>query len=415
VGLVLIVLAMSLAAGGKQQPSYSEPVAGTAVTLSRMLSCVPDSKKAAVRIGTVPARTSGYSVDRRPGRIVFSPDAAASGYASQWVSASGWRAARGCPSPADDWWFVGAGAGISHRSVLTLDNPRANDANVTIAVYGPRGQVEAPGLGGLLVPAGKSLRLDLETIAPSLGDLTVHISAIRGLVAASMWERWALSPLSKPVSSWVPAASTPAQDVQVIGVPRKLSHGTLLVTNPNATTAVVHIKVVSAAATFTPTAHQSVTVPPATTAAVPIDDVLKTGLGSIELESSRPITAGLRSIRGNAEAYATPATRIGTQTTAGLPGGVGANLILTAPTSSRVFVLAIDKGGRTILDKPVVLAGGRIVTLRLPSTATAVRVSEDRHGTASGALILDRSGIAIIALVPTANAARVPAVVARPY
>ena len=414
--LVAIVVAMSIAAQGSQAPKDVEPSVGTAITLSRTLSCVRDAGKSSMRIGTVPAGSTGYSEPSgQPGRVTFEPTAAASGYAAQWATAKGWLAARSCPSPADDWWFVGAGAGISHRSVLTLDNPRSNDANVTIVVYGPQGQVEAPGLSGLLVPAGQSLRLDLESIAPSLGDLTVHVSAIRGLVAASMWEKWAASPVAKPVSSWVPAAAAPSSQQELIGVPAKLSHGTLLVANPSSASAVVRLKVVNGSATFAPSSQQTVTVPPQSTSAVGIDGLLKVGVGAIQLSSSSPITAGLRSIRGGLEAYGAQAPRLGAQSTLGLPSGGGATLVLTAQAVAHIEVMVVDARGKVVLTKTVDVAANTTATLALPSTAAALRLVGDRHDTTSGAVIIDRNGIAVLGLVPTATAANVPAVVAQPY
>lgn len=414
--LVVIVVGLSLAASGQQAPKDVEPAAGTEITLSRTLSCVKDAGASSARIGTVPAGSAGYTVPAgQTGRVVFSPQAAAAGYASQWVSSKGWLAARACPAPADDWWFVGAGSGISHRSVLTLDNPRANDANVTIAVYGPNGQVEAPGLSGLLVPAGQSLRLDLESVAPALGDLTVHVSAIRGLVAASMWEKWAESPVVKPVSSWVPAAMVPAEDVQLIGVPKNLDHATLLLANPGTATTSVKLKVVNAIATFAPTTHQQLTIPPQTTLSVPIDDLIKRGVAAIQLSGSSPITAALRSVRGNVEAYAAPALRIGAQSSLGLPTKVPANVVLTAPTSTSVQVMAVDSRGNVVLTKVVAIPANTTTMLALPSTATAIRLVGDRRSAASGAVIVDRSGMAVLGLEPTATAANVPAVVAQPY
>lgn len=413
VALVAIVVAMSLATNGKQAPRSTEPSSGSAITLSRTLSCVQDAGKSSSRIGTVPAGSTGYS--ESSGRVVFEPGAAASGYATQWATGKGWLAARSCPEPADDWWFVGAGAGISHRSVLTLDNPRSNDANVTIAVYGPHGQVEAPGLSGLLVPAGQSLRLDLEAVAPSLGDLTVHISAIRGLVAASMWEQWAASPVLKPVPSWVPPAMAPASQLELIGLPNKLNHGTLLVTNPATTSTVVRLRVVTGAATFAPASHQVLTIPPQTSYTVGIDDLLKVGVGAIQLSSSSPVTAGLRSVRGNLEAYAAPAQRIGAQSTLGLPGDIPTALALTATTTTSVGLTAIDAHGTVILSRTVTMPANTTVTVALPSTATALRVTGDRRSITSGAVILDKTGLAVLGLVPTANAAKVPAVVAQPY
>ena len=416
VALVAVVAAMSLAANGRQAPKDTESGVGTEITLSRTLSCVRDVSPSSTRIGTVPAGSAGYNVPSgQSGRVVFDATAASSGYAAQWATGRGWFAARACPSPADDWWFVGAGAGITHRSILTLDNPRTNDANVTIVVYGPQGQVEAPGLSGLLVPAGQSLRLDLESIAPSLGDLTVHISAIRGLVAASMWEKWAASPIVKPVSSWVPPAAAPTSQLQLIGIPDKLNHGTLLITNPSATVTVVKLKVVSGTATFAPARHQVITIPPLSTYAVGIDDLLKVGVGAIQLSSSSPVTAGLRSVRGNVEAYAAPAERLGAQSTVGLPGNVPATLVLTATSTTTMNVMAVDAHGKVVLSKTMSIPANTTATLALPTTAAALRLVGDRRTAASGAVILDKNGMAILGLIPTANAAKVPAVIAQPY
>lgn len=419
VALVVTVVVASVLAAGKQQPRAVEVNSSTAVTLSRTLSCVRDtspSSVSSVRIGTVPAGPSGGNVTAtQAGRVVFAPQAAASGYGVQWASSKTWFAARSCPSPADDWWFVGAGAGISHRSILTLDNPRSNDANVTVAVYGPKGQVDAPGLSGLRVPAGQSLRIDLETVAPALGDLSVHVSAIRGLVAASMWEQWAQSALAKSVWSWVPSAPLPAHQVALIGVPGKLSHATLFVTNRSSSSAVVNLKVVSGAATFTPTKHPTFTVPPDSTSAIALDDLLKVGIGGLELSSSAPITAGLRSVRGNVESYAAPAERIGAQSTVGLPGAASATLTLASPTASSVTVTAIDARGTVVLQKALALPASRTVSLALPKTAAALSLTSDRRSAIVGAVILDNGHIAVLGLVPTANAARVPAVIARPY
>lgn len=418
IAVVAVVVTASLLAGGKQAPRAVEVTSGTAVTLSRTLSCIPDTRPSAtssVRIGTVPAAAGGNLTSTKAGRVVFAPQAAANGYGLQWAVSKTWFAARPCPSPGDDWWFVGAGAGISHRSILTLDNPRSNDANVTIEVYGPHGQVDAPGLSGLLVPAGQSVRIDLETVAPALGDLSVHISAVRGLVAASVWEQWAQSALSKSVWSWVPPAPLPADDVSLIGVPGKLSHATLVVTNRSSSSAVVSLKVVSGSATFTPTKHATFTIPPASTTTIALDDLLKVGIGAVELSSSTPITAGLRAVRGNVESYAAAAERVGAESTLGLPGGVPATLTLASPAASSVTVTAIDARGTIVLQKVLALPAGQAVPLALPKTAVALRLISDRRSGTSGAVVLDNGHIAVLGLVPTANAAKVPAVIARPY
>jgi hypothetical protein len=219
----------------------------------------------------------------------------------------------------------------------------------------------------------------------------------------------------KPVSSWVPAAVAPATQVQVIGVPKSLNHGTVLLANPGLTTTTVKLKVVNGIASFAPTTHQQLTIPPQTTLSVGIDDLIKRGVGAIQLSSTNPITAALRSVRGNVEAYAAPALRIGAQSTLGLPTRVPASLVLTASVTSSVQVMAVDSHGKVVLTKAVAIPANTTTSLALPSTATAIRLVGDRRSTASGAVIVDQSGIAVLGLVPTATAANVPAVVAQPY
>lgn len=414
-----LVLGASLIAHGHSVGPAPIAKGVTSVTLSRSLSCVSDAPGAAQRIGTVPAGTTGYSTaSGQPGRVTFQPAVADKGYATQWAAGHGWLAARACPEPADDWWFVGVGAGISHRSYLTLDNPRTSDANVTITVYGPQGQVQAPGLNNLLVPAGQSLRLDLESVAPALGDLAVHVNVVRGLVAASTWETWALSPVTPTVSSWVPPAPALATRVQVVGVPANLTAATLMVTNPNVSSVVVNLRVTTGSATFTPASHPSVTVPPGSTKPVDLTDLLKLGIGAVTVTSpsaASPITAGLRVVRGNTETYATTGLHIGAQSTAGLPDGFPASVLLTSLTAASMDLTAIDSKGAVLLTKNLAVPAAGLMSVSLPPGTAALALVGPADAGVSGSVIIDNGSMALIGLSPTATAAIVPPVVQQPY
>lgn len=416
--VVAVVVAGSLLAHAKV-PSTAEVTGNSAVMLTRTLSCVRDAHGSSARIGTVPPGTAGVTASGS--RVSFAPGVAADGYAVQWASGKShratWIAARSCPSLGDDWWFVGVGSSKQHDTVLTLDNPQPVDATFALTVYGPQGQVVVPGAGSFLVHAGTSQSWDLGTLAPTRdGDIAVRINVTRGLVAASMWETWARTPLYAPTHQWVPAVASPSRRLQLMTVPGAVAPGsTLLVTNPGSSNAVVQVKAVNPDATFAPAKFSVLNVPPGETLSVPFGDLRKVSINSLILTSNIRVSAMLRSVSGSAEAYAVPAQRIGAESTAGLPAGMPATLNLTASTTAEVGVQAVDAHGNVVLTKSVQVLAGKATTVALPKAAAALRLTSDRHSNAMAAISLGGAGIAMIGMAPTANAARVPAVIPQAY
>lgn len=410
--LVLIVVGASLGSWGAQSSGTSPAQSGQTVSLARTVSCLKDTGGASAQIGTVPASTSGFKTTNE--RTRFDHDNAAGGYAVQSAKGKGWFAARACPTPADNWWFTGVGAAVSHRSILTLDNPRSSDATVTISVYGPKGRVNSPGLSGLIVPATKSLRLDVGKIAPAIGDVTLNVTAQRGLVAASMWESWANTPTSPVVNAWVPATSVPQRRVDLVGLPSSAQNARLIIGNPAMLTAIVTLQVNTASGTFSPTRNKTITVPPESTMLVSIDDTLKLKPGSVNLTSTQPVTATLRTVRGAAEAYLAPGVPLGTASVTGIPPAP-ATLVLYARAAASVKIDYQNSAGKPLPSKSLNLAGQRAVSIAVPHGAVALRVSGGGSDVA-GAMVLDSGGMAaVIGMTPTSNESLVPSVQERNY
>ena len=417
--LVLIVLVASLAAQGHDH--RKAPLQGDEATaLSRTLSCVRDVPGSSSRVGTVPQRSSGYSVEGP--RATFPPEAASDGYGTQWSSGkrgnTSWLAARACPALSGDWWFVGAGSSQQHHSVLTLDNPQSVDATFALTIYGPNGRITVPGGNALLVPAGTTRRWHLNRIAATAGgDLTVRVKVTRGLLAASMWDTWSLTPGYAPVHQWIPSSRGPAKRVQLLGMPGRFTPGSsLLITNHDVdVSAVVKVRAINGSATFTPTKHAVVNVPPASTIAVPVGGLRKTAIDSLVLTSTHRITAGLRQARDGAEAYAVPARRLGAKSVVGLPAGVAARLVLTAARTTPVQVTALNAKGATLMSKSVAVPAGKTLKITMPPKAVALSVTSESDSTVTAAVALTRKGIAVLRMVPTANEAKVPVVVPQNY
>ena len=89
-----------------------------------------------------------------------------------------------CAEPTSSAWLVGGGTTVGRTSILHLVNPTAVSAEITLELWGESGQVRAPGMAGITVPAGGRLALPLSGFAPDLASPVVHVEARGGQVAA---------------------------------------------------------------------------------------------------------------------------------------------------------------------------------------------------------------------------------------
>lgn len=422
--VLCVVIVVGAAVFVSMRDATKSTVRGAAdMTLSRTLACVPDAANSSTRVGTVPAATKPVMITN--GRAKFAPAEASSGYGVQWLpgrsGGTAWLAARSCPTVGDDWWFVGVGPSTQHSSVLTLDNPYDVDATATITAYGLEGPINIPGASLFSVPAGSHQSWKLADFAADpanpTADITIHVTVTRGLVAASVWETWAQSITSPTVQQWVPVAPAAAKRIQLMTHPGALGEGsTLYVTNPGVSPTSVKMTGINAETSFAPVKHATFSVAAGSTSAVPIGDLGNVAFSSLVLSADQPITAGLRQVQGGGlEEYAVRAVPIGAQSTVGLPSGMGAALSLVAGTAADVAVLAIDAGGQTVLKKTVSIPAQRAMSLVLPAEAVAVRLNTLAAGEVSAAVALTGPGVAVLALVPTANVAVVPPVVPLPF
>ena len=122
---------------------------------------------------TVRADAVGAELDRRqlpksdadtgggaaaPTTLSISPSAGAliAGAQSQTASdddIAGFAAAA-CAEPTGSSWLVGGSSALGRATVITLANPTDVDAIVALTILGEKGPVSAPGLSGIVVPAG---------------------------------------------------------------------------------------------------------------------------------------------------------------------------------------------------------------------------------------------------------------------
>ncbi|QNO37026.1 hypothetical protein H4J02_11235 [Protaetiibacter sp. SSC-01] len=126
-------------------------------------------------------------------------------------------AATACAEPTSSAWLVGGGTTVGRTSILHLVNPTAVAADVTLELWSESGQVRAPGMAGITVPAGGRLALPLSGFAPDLASPVVHVEARGGQVVA--WLQTSVTRVLDPGGvDLVAAGSAPARELVIPAV-----------------------------------------------------------------------------------------------------------------------------------------------------------------------------------------------------
>ena len=315
-------------------------------------------------------------------------------------------------SPVARWWFVGAGAAsVTHDTVLTVDNPRPGPAVIDIDVYGPAGQVAAPGLHGLTLGPGATRVFDLSRLAPSVGDLAVSVLAQRGLVAVSAADTYSPGAARTRLQEWLPPQSAPSRTVTLSGLPAKPRDARLIVVNPTGVEVIAKLEVLGATGTFTPTTGSALTIGPASVVSVPVTGVFDGKALAIRVSAPRPVTATVRVTGKRDIAFASGVVPIRGSTAFAVPDvPSGSRLVLSSPGSpSTVQVSGFTARGRPVHREPLTVAAGASLAADLPRRVRYVRLVTDRPVLA-GFSVTASSGLAAAGVAPAIRAVRLPVV-----
>ncbi len=354
--------------------------------------------------------------------VVRAAHASAPGaYASQSAATPNWYAAQPCPAPAAQQWFVGAGGSQLHSSVLTLTNSRSGQALVDVVVWGPQGEVQAPGLRGVSV--GRTpVTLDLAEVSPGVGDLAFSVTSVQGLVSANLVDTRFATAVAKPVTEFVPAQPEPGTDVVLGGLggpgtKASKSRRSLLLLNTSETSAVVGLEFIGKRGTFESTKLATVSAPPGQVLTVPLpaadfEDVL-----GVRLTSPEPVVAGLRSEVGQDLVHASTLHDLGDRAVLGVPRNTTGVVRLLNPTAEAlgpVRVRMLDVQGRVLQESSVSLAPGGGQQVGAKSLRGKARAVVITGGGAARAVLEVRgpAGAAALPFVSETGNTRVPAVYA---
>jgi hypothetical protein len=298
-------------------------------------------------------------------------------------------AAAACAQPSSDSWLVGGSTAVGRTTLLSLSNPGSVDATVALEVASEDGPLQAPGLTGILVPAGGQRVLSLAGFGPGLESLAVHVTSRGGPVAAALHQ----SIVRGIEASGVDIVGTTAAPATSVVIPGLVIADVDALTSRLGEEGFDDLKtVVRLYAPGDAAAQTTVRIVPegeATTGAsfelvldagvvtdVPIEGLLD-GSYAVVIESSAPIVAAVRASTVAAEkvgsvpegasdlAWFSAATVLSDDVFATVAAGPAASLHLVNPTTAAVTA--------TVGGSSVTVAAGASVTVEVdPGASVAI-------------------------------------------
>ncbi|WP_340378400.1 DUF5719 family protein [Streptomyces sp. SS7] len=278
-------------------------------------------------------------------------------------------------TPADtEFWFPGASTAADRTDYVHLTNPDDSAAVADIELYGKDGALQTTVGEGITVPPHSSEPILLSTLTDAKeDDLTVHVNVRGGRVGAAVQ---ALD--DKLGGDWLAAATDPAPDLVVPGIPKDATAVRLVVYAPGDADADLKIQLASPSGLITPAGHETVHVKGGMTTAVDLGDVTRGEAGSIVLtptDRSVPVVAAVRVLRGkggNQESAFIPASApVGTRASAADNTAKGSTLSLTAPKGTAKVKVTASAGseGGTAASKTYTIKSGTTQDVELPVPA----------------------------------------------
>jgi hypothetical protein len=266
----------------------------------------------------------------------------APGLASQvTVTAAGQRtsglASTPCVEPQRDWWFVAGSGQVGRRATLVLGNTADGAAVVDIEVWSENGLLSTSGTSDLGIPPRGSRTVAIDAVADGAERLAVHVTATVGKVGAGLVVREVDG--ANPVGlAWATPSEAPDTLAYIPGLPG-FGDRTLRLLNPGDEDAIVGLRVLSGASTFTPIGLEAIDVPAATVVDVDLAPAGQEAF-ALELSSTVPVASAVRLTQ-------TPASGLGDFALVGsapvLDGLSGTRVTLADGRSARVVLSALPE------------------------------------------------------------------------
>jgi hypothetical protein len=413
IGVLLLVRPQDPAARG--QGAEQVPLSASSLTCPTAL---PGAESAYVSSGVEPrdsdvrvladedserlrlARTEVTTVEPAAGPVIISAEGAAAPGVLGARFGGDALASTECGAPQPETWFTGVGASARHASTIELVNPDAGVALADITVYGGGGPIEVPDLQGVTVQGRQSVRLDLAELVPRRGEMALRVVVARGRLGATVLDRVPELGAQEETSDWLPGQAEPATRSLMLGIPPGAGRDDLVVANPGEDEARVDLRLVTADSAFTPEGLEELRVPPGGVRTVTLTAVMRRevadGALGVEVVSTAPVTASLRSVVDGDLSHATPVVPADQPMTVLVPQGAGSVVLADAEAVGVATVAAWTADGEELETQRLELQPGQGGVVELPEGAAVVQVSPARTSVHAVAMVTGSGGAAVL-------------------
>jgi hypothetical protein len=158
--------------------------------------------------------TTSHAVTARQVSVVSHIVDNSSGGITQLDTTSG-LAGLACPTADTSYWFVGGSASLTSQDQLILANAGHGDATASVLAWSDKGPVPSY---PVVVPARTSIRVGLDSLAPGVSAIAIHVLVRSGRVAVSLYDQRSQG-LTKLGADFVPPGVDPAKNFVILGVP----------------------------------------------------------------------------------------------------------------------------------------------------------------------------------------------------
>jgi hypothetical protein len=259
-----------------------------------------------------------------------------------------------CAQPGTDFWFLGPGPAKAAAINLHLVNPDSGSAAVDVEIFTDTGPLQGNADTGIEVPPGGSVVQPVSNFVPGSAVVALHVRTSVGRVVAAV----------QASAVWWQAASAPATQVVVPGLPGVGTGRRLYLIDPGGSDAQVGVQAITPAGTYEPAGAGGIDVPAGSVVALDLPSL--NGIpAALRLRSAIPVTAAATA--GQAFTAATgPVQQQGIIADNATGAGYTTSLVLSAPDgAAQVQISTAGAGGSLGAGQLVSMAAGHSANIKV--------------------------------------------------
>ncbi len=260
-----------------------------------------------------------------------------------------------CTQPGTDFWFLGPGPAKATAIDLHLVNPDSQPAAVDVEIFTDTGPLQGNADTGIEVPPGGSVVQPVSKLVAGSRVVALHVRTSIGRVGAAV----------QAGTVWWRAASPPASQVVVPGLPGAGGGRKLYLIDPGGSDAQVHVQAITPAGTYEPAGAGGIDVPAGSVVAVDLPSL--NGIpAALQLQSAVPVTAAVAAGGGAFTAATGPLQQQGVIADNLSGGGYSTSVVLSAPAgAAQVRITVAGTAGSLGVGQAVAVAAGHSVSVKV--------------------------------------------------